>query len=347
MVSGLERVLHWPADEVPPRPRSFTPMNLLIVIVNYRSAGVAIDCLKSLEPEVASFPGTRVVVTDGASGDDSVPRLAEAIRSHGWQDWVELQPLEHNGGFAYGNNAAIRPALASADPPRLVLLLNPDTIVYPGLLQALVGFMDANPEVGIAGSRVENLDGSVRNSAFRFQSILSELNNGIRIGVVSRLLSRRISAMPMPKTASQVDWVSGACMMVRREVFEEVGLLDEGYFMYYEETDFCLRAYRAGWPCWYVPGGRIVHLVGVSSGVTGQKAALRRRPRYWFESRRRYFETHHGRARAVLADLAWASGFAVNRVKQTLLGRPNPDPPYLLWDLVRFNLNPFQRWSRR
>src|SRR3954449_6202464 len=107
-------------------------MRVLIVIVNYRSAGLAVDCLRSLAPEVRALGGpsaARVVVTDNASGDDSVARLTAAVRDNGWGDWATVQPLARNGGFAFGNNEAIRPALAGADKPDYVLLLNPDTLV--------------------------------------------------------------------------------------------------------------------------------------------------------------------------------------------------------------------------
>ncbi len=105
-------------------------MRLLIVIVNYRTADLTVDCLRSLEAEVGPACA-KVVVTDNLSGDDSVSKLQSAIESHRWQSWASLLPLPRNGGFAYGNNAGIRPALQSADPPDYVLLLNPDTIVRP------------------------------------------------------------------------------------------------------------------------------------------------------------------------------------------------------------------------
>src|SRR5262245_7797137 len=125
-------------------------MKLLIVIVNYRSAGLALDCLGSLRDEVGTVGTTRVVVTDNASCDDSVARIGAAVEGNGWGGWATIQALERNGGFAAGNNAAIRPALAGADPPEYILLLNPDTVVRPGALRALVAFMDGRPDVGIA-----------------------------------------------------------------------------------------------------------------------------------------------------------------------------------------------------
>lgn len=314
-------------------------MSLLIVIVNYRSAPLAVDCLASLAPQIADVPGARVVLTDGASGDGSVEHLRDAIARHGWSTWVEFKPLERNGGFAYGNNAGIRPAFETPgrEPPRYVLLLNPDTIARPGALAALVAFMDAHPQVGIAGSRLEYEDGEQHDSRFRFPSILGEFEHGIRLGPVSRLLANYRAAPPLVLHDHPIDWVAGASMIVRREVFEAIGYLDEEYFLYYEEVDFCLRARRAGWPCWYVPASRVVHLVGRSSGLTNQREPARRRPRYWFESRRRYFAKNHGRLYAFAADLAFALGFATWRVRRRLQGKPDEDPPRFLGDFVRFN----------
>ncbi|MGE5756908.1 MAG: glycosyltransferase family 2 protein [Planctomycetaceae bacterium] len=309
------------------------PSALLIVIVNYRTAGLTIDCLRSLQAEVGALPEARVVVVDSASGDDSVGRLATAISQHGWEGWARVQPLAHNGGFAAGNNAAIRPALRGTAPPRFVLLLNPDTIVRPGALGALVEFMESRPEVGIAGPRLEEADGTPQRSAFRFHSIWSELEGGLRLGLATRLLARWVAAPPVPEGPGPADWVSGACLLVRREVFEAIGLLDEGYFMYYEEVDFCRRARRAGWPCWYVPQARVVHLVGQSTGI-GRRT---RRPAYWFRSRRRYFLVHHGPVSTLLADLAWSLGFATFRVRQVVQRKPDHDPPRLLRDFLRHN----------
>ena len=141
-------------DRPGPGPRPEAP-SLLIVVVNYRSAGLAIDCLRTLEPELAGFPGARVVVVENASGDDSADRLASAILENGWGGWASLEVGARNGGFAAGNNLAIAPALASPEPPGLIWLLNPDTLVRPGGCRALVDFLGDHPEVGLAGSRLE------------------------------------------------------------------------------------------------------------------------------------------------------------------------------------------------
>jgi N-acetylglucosaminyl-diphospho-decaprenol L-rhamnosyltransferase len=311
-------------------------MKVLVVIVNYRTPALTIDCLQSLAPEVARLPGTRVVVTDNASPDDSVPQLTAAIERLGIGDWCTLLPLPKNGGFAYGNNEGIRPQLDTLKPDA-VWLLNPDTIVLDGALTELVKFMEARPQIGIAGGRAENRDGTVRRSCFRFHSPLGELEGALKFGPASKLLRNKIVAPPIPDVPEKVDWVSGASMMVRREVFEKIGLLDDGYFMYYEETDFCLRAARAGFDCWYVPQSRIIHLVGQSSGVTGAQKAAKRRPKYWFDSRYRYFRENFGFATTQAANLLWVGGYPLGRLWLALRGKEAGDPPKLWWDFVRYN----------
>ncbi|MBE9164930.1 glycosyltransferase family 2 protein [Microcoleus sp. S36b_A3] len=310
------------------------PYPLLVVIVNYRTSSLTIDCLRSLVTEVRSLPGTRVVVGDNASGDNSTEEIPAAIATFGWSEWASFVPLERNGGFAYGNNALIRPALESTNPPPYILLLNPDTVVRPGALKALVDFMDSNPEAGIAGSRLEDPDGTPQQSAFRFHNLLTELDFGWRTGLLSKLLANWAVAPPISQEICQTDWVAGASMIVRREVFEKIGLMDEAYFMYCEEMDFCLQANKAGWSCWYVPESRVVHLVGQSSGVTDTKKPPKRLPQYWFDSRRRYFLKNYGLVYTALTDVSWASGFGVWRLRRVLQGKPDGDPPKLLTDFV-------------
>ncbi|MDJ0556747.1 MAG: glycosyltransferase family 2 protein [Microcoleaceae cyanobacterium MO_207.B10] len=311
------------------------PIYLLVVVLNYRTPDLTIDCLHSLVDEVKSLPNTHVVVTDNDSGDGSVEKIKAAIETEGWPEWVSLMPLAKNGGYAFGNNAGIRPALETDNPPRYILLLNPDTVVRPGALKALVDFMNDRPEVGIAGSRLEDPDGTPQRSAFRFHTALSELDSGMRFGVVTKMLNKWVVAPPVPEEACQTDWVAGASMIVRRQVFEDVGLLDEEYFMYYEEMDFCLQAKRKGWSCWYVPESRVVHLVGQSSGVTNTKKPPKRRPQYWFDSRQRYFLKNYGWLYLAVADILWSTGFISWRMRRIIQRKPDNDPPKLLWDFLR------------
>jgi GT2 family glycosyltransferase len=308
-------------------------MRLLIVIVNFRTPDLLIDCLRSLAGEVDD--DARVVIADNASGDGSVQKIDAAIQQNGWSGWASVMPLDENAGFAAGNNAAIRPALSSSDQPDYVLLLNPDTIVQPDALRELLQFMESHPDVGIAGSRLEDPDGTPQRSAFRFPRLCNEFERGVRLGFVTRLLAKSIVAPPAPERDCATDWVAGASMIVRRKVFFDAGLMDEKYFMYFEEVDFCRAAARKGWACWYVPTSRVVHLVGAASQVSDQRKHRQRRPKYWFDSRRRYFVKNHGVVYAALADIAFAFGFALWRLRRVIQRKEDPDPPKMLTDFIR------------
>ena len=195
--------------------------------------------------------------------------------------------------------------------------------------------MQQNPQVGIAGSRLEHLDGTPQCSAFRFHSILSELDNGLRLGLVSKLLQKSLVALPISEQPVNVGWVAGASMLIRKQVFDDIGLFDDNYFLYFEETDFCLQAQKAGWSCWYLPASRVVHFVGSSTGVTN--GSKKRRPRYWFESRRRYFLKNHGWGYLFLANCVWAVAFLSFLFRQKIQNKQNNDPDFLLRDFVNFN----------
>ena len=319
-------------------------MNLAIIIVNYRTANLTIGCMSSLLDDPALPDGTHLVIVDGASGDGSVEAIAAAIERRDAQDRVSLLPLTVNGGFAYANNRGIEAVRVGFGEAAFYLLLNPDTVVHPSAVARLVAFLKTKPEAGIAGSRLEDPDGTAQACAFRFLSVASEFESEIKMGPVSRLL-RRSSVVPqdLPEEPSRVDWVSGASMLVRSEVLKEVGLMDEAYFLYYEELDLTLRAARAGWECWHVPQSRVIHLVGQATGVTKREGVRTRRPSYWFDSRRRYFVKNHGRFYAFMADVAWTCGYVGWRIRQLLTGKKNDDPPKLLRDFLRHSFS----FSRR
>lgn len=307
----------------------------LIVIVNYRTGDLVIECLKSLEPEVTSHPSAQVVVVDNCSGDGSAQRISQHIEQAQWGSWAKLIRSGTNGGFSYGNNLAIRPALHSAHPPDCYWLVNPDTAVRAGSLRSLTDFLRDLPGVGIVGSSLEDESGELWPWAFRFPSLLSELDGALRLGFVSQWLSRWSLARRMGPLPERVDWLPGASMMIRREVFQSIGLMDESYFLYYEETDFCFQARQSGWDCWYVPHSRVMHIAGQSTGVTVKTDRPQRLPGYWFESRRRYFIKNHGRLYAALTDVVWMLAFSSWRLRRLIQRRPDTDPPWHLLDFFK------------
>jgi GT2 family glycosyltransferase len=307
-------------------------MKLFVALLCYRVPELTIDCLHSLGRELDRRAGAKVGVLENGTGGDAADRLREVIAQNQWESWAELTVVYPNRGFCVGNNLLIRAALESADPPEYVFLLNADTIVQEKALDALVQFMDLHPRAGIAGSQLLSPDWKVQSSPFRFVGILSELDRGLKLGIVSSLLAPWAVVPPTPSSACAVDWVSGASMILRKTMLEEIGLLDEGLYTYFDDIDLCFRARRAGWETWYVPESRIVHLGGASTGVASRLAS--RRPAYWFQARQRFLLKNYGGMYTAFVDAAFLVGLAICRLRRWILRRPDTDPPKLLGDFL-------------
>ena len=309
-------------------------MRLLCAIVNWRTPDLTARALRTLVPQLDPRRD-RVIVVDNASGDDSVELLRAVVDDEGYRDVAEIVPSEINGGYGHGNNIAFRRGLREASPPAYFYVLNSDAFPEPGAVDTLVRFMDETPDAGIAGSHVRGVDGVPHHTAFRFPSPAGELESTSRLGVVSRVLEASAVALPIPTRTTAVDWVSGASMMIRREVLTQVGLFDETFFLYYEETDLCRRAHDAGWSAYYVPSSSVAH---VGSASTKLQDLQRRTPSYWFDSRRHYFLKHHGRRGLWKANAAWLTGSTLLRTRRVLQRRPTETPSKQYRDFIRHGL---------
>jgi len=323
--------------------------SVTVVIVNYKVAPLVIECLRSLEPQVQELRTAQVVVVENDSKDGSFEALTEAVRANGWDAWVKIVASDKNGGYSYGNNTGVKYTHENQCETDYYWLLNPDTLAKPGAMNQLVKFMEKHPEVGICGSSIEMEDGTLWPYCFRFPNVIGEFDRALRVGIVARLFSRFRVLREMSGDNAQVDWLPGASMMVRATTFNDVGLLDDDYFLYYEETDFCLNSLRKGWQCWYVPDSRIMHIAGASTGVTGVKNKANRLPQYWFDSRKRYFVKNHGVVYAALADIAWLSGYTLWYLRRLVTRRPNNDPERLFSDSFKNSvfIRPLLRSSLR
>ena len=317
-------------------------LDIAVVIVTYKSAALTIESLRSVNAE-RSTPGfhIRAVVVDNAAGD--APAIAEAIESNGWGSWVTLVIAQKNGGFAYGNNLGIARAYED-HAPSYVYLLNPDAQVRHGAIETLARFLESHPEAGIAGSSFENLDGSDWPIAFHFPGLMSEMLQGMELGFLMRIFKRYMVAQNMSKISQPIDWICGASMLIRPAVLDAIGGMDENYFLYFEETDFCYRARKAGFATWYVPESRVMHIAGQSTEVTDRTKGPRRLPPYWFESRRRYFAMTYGVGHAIAIDIVALLASSIGALKRTALRRTHTAIPHFVRDLMRHSvLRPHNR----
>jgi GT2 family glycosyltransferase len=314
-------------------------MRILAIVVNYRTAHMTLNAVRSLLAALEELPGAEVVIVDNDSRDGSFELMTEVTRTFGEvaKTSVHVVASEKNGGFAYGVNVGVRYGLSATSPPDFFYLLNSDAFPDPRAVRELRLVFDRQPRAGIAGSYIYGNDGQPHQTAFRFPTPVSEFERAIRLGIASKVLGRWRVPLPLPDGDREVDWVAGASMMIRREVFEDIGLFDERFFLYYEETDFCLRAKARGWSTYYVRASAVAHIGGASTGIKDGRSN-RRMPAYWFDSRRHYFRKNHGDAYLALSDLLFTLGFSLWRMRRKLQSKPDEDPPFLLADFVRHTL---------
>jgi len=306
---------------------------VLIVLLNYKTAEMTLRAASAALEDMQGIEGELVVV-DNDSRDGSEQILRDAVAANGWSSRARVIQAGRNGGFGAGNNVGINAGLSNGRAPDFYYILNSDTFCDKGCIATLLAFLQSHPKAGFAGSHVRGDDGVPHCTAFRFPSILGEFEGAARTGLFSRLLRNSIVALPIPTEASQVDWVAGASLMIRRRALDQIGGFDETFFLYFEETDLAHRAARANWETWYVPESRVVHIGSVSTGMK----TWARMPRYWFDSRRHYFTKTHGRLYYALATWALIKGAVIWRLRCAIQKRDLHDPTGFLRDLIAHSL---------
>ncbi len=282
---------------------------LAIVVLNYKTPELVVDCLRSLDGQIESAR-QEVVVVDNASGDGSPEQIEHAIESNGWTSWARVVRSPINGGFAAGNNVGIK-----ASDAEVYLLLNSDTIVRDGAIETLMRTLDEHPGIAMLSPQLEWPDGEHQISTFRYPTPITEMIYASRLGLMERIFPKHVVARELHEFTVGLDWTSFACIAIRREVFDAIGLLDEGYFMYFEDVALCRRATRAGFVIAYQPEAHVVHLRGGSSPVKEQTRQRKRRPAYYYAARSHYLRSFYGLSGHILANLLWITGWAVGALR--------------------------------
>ncbi len=263
-------------------------LHLAVVIVSWNVRGLLADCLRSLFSDIErSNLQAQVWVVDNGSADGTPEMVTATFPA------VRLIASRENLGFVRGNNLALRQINSpTPKPPDYVWLLNPDTEVQPGATAALLAALKSDPQTGVVGPKLLYPDGSLQHSAFRFPGLIQLIFD--LFPLPARLYETPLNGRyprrfyegesPFP-----IDHPLGAAMMVRAETITEVGLLDEGYWMYCEEIDWCWRMRQAHWHIYCVPAARVVHHAGQSSGQVRISSFVN----LW-TSRARLYARHHG-----------------------------------------------------
>lgn len=276
-------------------------VDVSIIIVNYNTIDLLRNCINSILDNTFNIT-YEIIVVDNASTDDSVSMIKSEFKS------VNLIESKVNGGFAYANNLGI---IASSG--RYVFLLNSDTVIIKDVLEKMILYMDDNKDIGLLGPELLNGDRTHQTSISAFPTFKREfyhiykLKNVLRIPFIknffvkfggklgSKDLQQYMKNFQNIQNPQRVQVLVGAALLIRRKVIEDIGMLDERYFMYYEEIDFCYQAHRVGWSRVYYPYGQIVHLIGKSSEKIGDVTFYER-----YRSMILYFRKNHGLLKEIL-----------------------------------------------
>ncbi|MEE4120268.1 MAG: glycosyltransferase family 2 protein [Paracoccaceae bacterium] len=293
-----------------------------VSIINYRTGALTIACLESVLAELSGGEGRppidgNAVVVDNASGDGSAEAIARWLEERPGAP-VTLVRSPVNAGFSGGHNQAI-----ARSASEFVVILNSDAELRPGCLHALLAVAVANPGAGLVSARLEGPDGTPQTSCFRSLTPMSEVIRGAATGGVTRLLARWAVPLGPDPDPHSIEWTAFACVLLRREMIDAIGPMDEGFFLYFEDVEYCRRARRAGWQVRHAPQARAVHHVGGSTNVTAAGAEALRRPAWYYAARSRYFYLAGGRPLLYAANLGWLAGRAVARLR-LLFGRAVP-----------------------
>jgi GT2 family glycosyltransferase len=305
---------------------------LAAVIVNYRTPELSLRALDSLLPELDA-DRDEVVLVENGSADDSSERLQSGVRRRAPSVAVRVVSARHNRGYSAGVNLGLR--AADADH---YLVLNSDVIVREGAVSAFLARAEACPRPALVAPRLEGPDSDAQISSFRYPSPLGELVEAAGTGPIARLFARHAIANPAaPPDAER--WVSFAAVLISRASIERVGLMDEDFFMFFEDVDYCRRVQASGGSIVDCPEARIVHLRGASSPVKRLREQRKRLPTYFYESRSRYFTKHLGRSTLWLANAFWLLGQGIAAARE-LAGRPRHNARGSVRDIWRGALKP-------
>ncbi len=316
---------------------------VLTIVLNYKTAQMTIEAAAAARTAMADLPG-EIVIVDNDSQDGSFDAIKSHIDSEGW-DRTRVIQSSVNGGYGAGNNVGIRAGMSDGSRPDLVYILNSDAFPEPDAIKVLYDHMIANPKTAFAGSFIHGDDGNRHTTTFRFPSLYSEIEGAIRFGPVSRLLRKyRVPVESIDETAP-VDWIAGASLMMRQDVLDQIGLFDETFFLYFEETDLCRRARNSGHEIVFVRESVVMHLGSVSTGMK----TWAKTPTYWFDSRFYYFSKNHGRLYAATATLLHLTCGSLNWMRCKLTGKPSGLSPAFLrtlaWHDLKALLTPAPRKS--
>lgn len=307
---------------------------IAVIILNYKVPNLVIDCLKSIKNQLEKNKDL-IIIVDNNSKDGSVKKISKFVNKNSLNKFTKFLELPYNMGFPVANNKAIKKFKAN-----YYLLLNSDTIVRPNTIKLLFKRLKNDEKIGIIAPQMEWPDGTPQLNNRRFLNPISEFISASRTGKITELFKKYDVILPISKEEEFAGWISFGCVLIKKEVIESVGLLEE-YFLYMDDIDYCRRAWKKGWQVLYYPKARVIHLKG---GVTKKDSwNIKRKPKYLYESRAKYFAKFYSLPGLWFTNIMWELGRLISLSREVFFRRKKSIAKYAWLDIWTNCFNPMKK----
>lgn len=306
--------------------------SVLMVTVTYRAADFIESYLATVKSLFEQDDRFRLVLVDNESPDNTLEVMHNFVSSHALEERMTIVDARKNGGFGFGCNLGAK----ARDAEEYIWFVNPDTQIDLAAALALANMLSEQADLAAVGSMLKNERDEVRSGAFRYPMMGNALISGVNLAILERFMPKHTTAYGEGESLDNVDWLTVASFMIRADAFEKVGGFDEGYFLYFEEVDLFYRLKKEGYRVASCRDSIVFHASGSSTGVNRHDAGKiqPRRPKYWYESRCRFYLKHFGRVYLVALNVVHATATLAGRLKDKLLGRSSGRVEHYLRDVL-------------
>jgi len=315
--------------------QSIPENKVAIITVTYNSA----DFIEQYLESVALFlKGTdhQLFLVDNQSNDNTVDIANHFAQTQQLTSQIHVIPANDNLGFGKGCNLGVKHA--KAHKPTHLWFLNPDTIIFEDTAPALLQLLKEDTNIDFAGSILVDKNNTPRAGAFRFPTAINVFLSTMTLGILDKLFHKHTTAIPADNETIEADWLTGASFIVKYDCFENLEGFDPQYFLYFEEVDLFFRAKQKGYVVSSCPKSKVFHISGASTGINSKETAIKRRPNYWFESRRYYYIKNYGKAYFLLVDLLFFLGFSLKRIRDFIQQKDSQFPEHFAKDTFKHSL---------
>ena len=313
-----------------------TPSDKVAIITVTYNASDFIDQYLESVAEFLTGSHHHLFLVDNQSSDNTIEIATTFANAQELNEQIHIIPAGDNLGFGKGCNLGAEHA--KAVEPTHLWFLNPDTKIFTDTASTLLNLFHEDPSVDFVGSTLVDKHSTPRAGAFRFPTAMNVFLSTTCLGILDKLFKRHTTAIPLSQQPVTADWLTGASFMVKHHCFESLKGFDPFYFLYFEEVDLFFRAREVGYKVMTCPDSKVFHISGASTGINNKQTVAKRKPSYWFESRRYFYIKNYGKAYFLLVDTLFFIGFASWKLRALIQKKDKPIPQYLVRDTFKHSV---------